>query len=206
MSNAENAPADDALPSGTSSPGSEASRVLERSGEGDPRAAEQLASLLYNELRAIAGRQISAERVGHTLQPTALVHEAYLRLIGTDDVAFDTRAHFLGSAARAIRRVLVDHARARERDKRGGGRTRVEFHDDLQDTVADEDIVQLDGLLTDLATFSPVGAQVVELRFFAGMTIPETAQVLGASPSTVEREWRVARAWLHDRLEGPRGS
>ena len=181
-------------------------RILERAERGEEGAAEHLAAALYEELRAIAGRQMADERTDHTLQPTALVHEAFLRLVGDGGNSFRSRAHFVGAAAVAIRRILVDHARRRAREKRGGGRRRM--HLDEVDPVApiqDDALLALDDALTALARSSPTTARIVELRFFAGLTIPEVAQQMGTSECTIEREWRGARALLRGELEGGDG-
>ena len=174
--------------------------------EGEPGAAEHMAALLYDQLKAMASLQMEHERGDHTLQPTALVHEAFVRLVGEGGVSFADRRHFLGAASQAIRRVLVDHARSRQRDKRGGGARRVPLDEAVPEPMTDGTLIQLDEALTELATFAPTGSRIVEARFFGGMTIPETAGWLGTSESTVEREWRVARAWLRERLEGDGGS
>lgn len=162
----------------------------------DPRTPKQLAELAYAELRVLASREMGRERRDHTLQPTALVHEAYLRLVG-DDVSFDNRAHFFAAAATSIRRVLVEHARKHARAKRGGGHQRVALaHEDLPAPVRDDRMIALDEALRELEAFDPKKAQLVELRFFAGMTIPEAAETMSISESTVVRDWRLARAWM----------
>ena len=156
--------------------------------------------LAYNELKALARREMSRERVCHTLQPTALVHEAYMRLIG-DGVEFESRGHFFAAAAAAIRRVLVEHARRRSRLKRGGDRDRMELlHDEVAEPLRDSRILALDEALTTLSGFDPEKARLVELRFFAGMSVRDVATTLGVSESTVARDWRLARAWLFDVL------
>ena len=166
----------------------------------DPIEPEELAMLAYNELKELARREMGRERVNHTLQPTALVHEAYLRLIG-EGVQFETRGHFFAAAASAIRRVLVEHARRRARLKRGGDRNRLEMvHEEMAEPVRDDRILALDEALNGLAAFDPDKARLVELRFFAGMTVADVAEVLGVSESTVARDWRLARAWLLDVL------
>ena len=176
--------------------------LLQRAGDGDAEAGELIAVRLYDELRALARREMAGERRGHTLQPTALVHEAYLRLIGDDRQPFENRAHFFGAAAAAIRRVLVEHARRRGRAKRGGGRQRVELDAELQASPdRDEHLLALDESLRQLAVLDPEQARLVELRFFAGMTLDESARLLGVSQSTVVRHWRQARAWLQAALD-----
>ncbi|HVS18190.1 MAG TPA: sigma-70 family RNA polymerase sigma factor [Planctomycetota bacterium] len=177
--------------------------LLEQAGNGDPAAGERLAERLYSELRALARREMAGERPDHTLQPTALVHEAYLRLMGVGEERFESRAHFYGAAARAIRRVLVDHARSRRRLKRGAGGVRIELDGlELQAPERDARLVALDDALERLAELDPRKARLVELRFFAGMTLEQAASALGASPSTVARDWRTARAWLQSELDG----
>ena len=177
-------------------------QLLQRAGDGDALAEERVAGLLYDELRALARRELVKERVQHTLQPTALVHEAWLRLAGGGQPQFENRAHFWGAAARAIRRVLVEHARRRGRRKRGGALERLELDPELLPAgERDERVLALDDALQRLAELDPGQARLVELRFFAGMTLDEVAQVLGVSPSTVVRDWRLARAWLQDKLE-----
>lgn len=180
-------------------------RILREAEAGDTQAAQQLAARLYDELHELARREMAAERSNHTLQPTALVHEAYLRLAGSADGAFADRDRFFAAAANAIRRVLIDHARRRAREKRGGGRLRVPLDDlDVPGPIADEDLLSLDAALAQLAACDPTKARIVELRFFAGLSMAELAKAVGASESTVQREWRLARAWLRAHLEQPR--
>ena len=156
--------------------------------------------LVYGELRRLAGGLLSSERVGHTLQPTALVHEAWIRLVDQEAVQWQNRAHFLGIAALAMRRVVVDHARARQRDKRGGGRERAALHSGIIDSVqgldSELDMLALNEGLDALQLHCERSAKVVELRFFGGLTEEETAAVLGVTRPTVARDWRAARAWL----------
>lgn len=183
-------------------------RVLQAVRRGDEAAVQRLVTLLYDELRELAQRAMAAERADHTLEPTALVHEAYLRLVRGDDAqAFENRAHFFAAAATAIRRVLVEHARRRLRLKRGGDRARVQLDDvldvDAATPVRDERVVALDDALEKLASFDRVKARLVELRYFAGMSVSEAALALGVSESTIAREWRVARAWLQGELQAP---
>jgi RNA polymerase sigma factor (TIGR02999 family) len=181
-------------------------RILSVLRAGDTAASLQLAELLYDELRAIARREMAGERANHTLQPTALANEAYLRLVSAKDACFENRAHFFGAAAAAIRRVLVEHARKRSRAKRGADRRRVDLDGvDPAAPVPDEDVLALHQALEELATFDADGARIVELRFFAGMTIPEVAKLLEISESTVERSWRLSRAWLRGRIEDQDG-
>lgn len=178
-------------------------RILDSAGQGDPADARRLAALLYDELRVLAHRAMANERPDHTLEPTALVHEAYLRLMTGQAASFENRAHFFGAAATAIRRVLVEHARSRGRAKRGGGRLRTELDAvDVASQMPEEDVLSLDDALRRLASFAPAQARLVELRFFAGMTIPEAAVLLSRSETSVQRDWRVARAWLKGELGG----
>jgi RNA polymerase sigma factor (TIGR02999 family) len=183
---------------------SEVTRLLTAIDRGDPQAAAELLPLVYDELRKLAAARLGAERPGQTLQPTALVHEAYLRLVGGEQPRdWNGRAHFFGAAAQAMRRILVDHARRKKSDKGGGRRERVDL-DAIDIAVADwpEDLVALDDALTRLATVDPRAAQLVHLRFFAGLPIPEAADALGISPRTADRLWAYARAWLHDAVRG----
>jgi len=168
---------------------------------GDTAALEQLLPVVYAELRHIAARQLRNERVGHTLQPTALVHEVYLRLVDQRQADWQNRAHFFGVAARIMRRILVDHARRHAAAKRGGGLRCVSI-DEAQDAPASADIPILaaDEALSRLEQIDPSLARLVELRAFGGLTIEEAAHVLGVSASTVKRDWRTAKAWLKREL------
>jgi RNA polymerase sigma factor (TIGR02999 family) len=164
---------------------------------GDEAALDQLLPLVYQELHRLAARHLGRERGHHTLQTTALVHEAYLRLIDQKETQWQNRAHFYAVAATQMRRILVDHARARHYQKRGGGAQRVEFDEALE--VSDEraaEVVALDEALTALAEFDARKSRMVELRFFGGLSIEETAEVLGVSPGTVMRDWTLAKTWL----------
>ena len=178
---------------------SDVTRLLEAAAGGDRKAAADLLPLVYDELRRLAAARLAAEAPGHSLNPTALVHEAYLRLVG--DQQFDGRGHFFAAAAEAMRRVLVDHARRRNRLKRGGGRRRVTI-DRLTDLAAasDDDLLELDDALDRLAKDYPAAAELVKLRFFAGMTLTEAAEALGLSDRTADRYWVFARTWLADAL------
>jgi RNA polymerase sigma factor (TIGR02999 family) len=167
---------------------------------GDPDARDRLVAIVYPELRALADRQLRGERGDHTLQPTALVNEAYLRLSGLDRIGWQDRAHFVRMAARVMREILVDHARRRNAAKRDGGQ-RVTFTGlDLPDDRRDLDVVALDDALTRLAQIDPDKARLVELRYFGGLGIEETAEAMGTSPATVKRHWQATRAWLFDAL------
>jgi RNA polymerase sigma-70 factor, ECF subfamily len=186
----------------TSRPG-DVTRLLLDLSNGRREATDQLLPLVYAELRELAARLLRHERADHTLQPTALVHEAYLRLVDQRVGTWENRAHFLGIAAQAMRRILVDHARRRSATKRRGARVT------LDDAVAPStgpsvDLLEIDAALSRLAELDPRQAQVVELRFFGGLSVEETAAVLGVGSATVKRDWTVARAWLHRELSGSR--
>ena len=173
-------------------------RLLVNWSNGDQSALEQLTPLVYSELRRLAGRYLRKERPDHTLQSTALVHEAFLRMIDQRSVKWQNRAHFFGVAAQMIRRILVDHARSRYASKRGAGAPRLS----LDEAIAlperrDLDLVALDDALNSLAKIDPQQSRIVELRFFTGLTVEETAEVLGISPATVKRDWVTAKAWLY---------
>jgi len=184
---------------------SEITRLLLEWSEGDPGALAELMPLVCDDLRAMARRQMVGESPGHTLQPTALVNEFYLRLNGRRSVSWKNSAHFFGFAAQAMRRILVDHARKKKRDKRGGDVQKVplELAGDLPDP-GDVDLVELDQALDRLAEMDPRQAQIVELRFFIGLTVAETAAVLEISDPTVKREWSSARLWLLREMGGPK--
>jgi RNA polymerase sigma factor (TIGR02999 family) len=181
----------------------EVTNLLLRWGSGDREALDALAPLVYDELRRLAGRYLRRERLDHTLQSTALVHEAYLRLIDQRNVRWQNRAQFFGLAAELIRRILVDHARAKQAAKRGGSAYKLTLDEALDASEPrDLDLVRLDDVLQGLAKIDPQQSRVVELRFFAGLTIEETAEVLGISPATVKRDWLVAKAWLRREMLG----
>jgi len=167
---------------------------------GEPGSEEQLFEVLYEELKRMAGGLFGQERADHTLQPTALVHEAWLRLIDVREAGVDSRGRFLGLAARAMRRILVEHARARNRLKRGGEWRRVDLAPEVVDVGAEHEILAIDGELEVLAGLSERQARIVEMRYFTGLSLEEVAEALGLSTRSVEREWRFARAWLGDRL------
>jgi RNA polymerase sigma factor (TIGR02999 family) len=180
----------------------EITRALSDIERGDPRAAERLLPLVYDELRKLAGHRMARESPGSTLQATALVHEAYLRLVGPEGAGgWESRGHFFGAAAEAMRRILVDAARRKNRLKHGGDRARVDL-DAVQVAAPDprEDLVALDEALTRLAAEDPQAARLVELRHFAGLSVDEAAEALGISPRTADRVWAFARAWLHREL------
>ena len=172
--------------------------LLARASEGDRQATDDLLPLVYEELRELADRFLAAEQRSATLQPTALVHEAYLRLVGSDQAGWENRAHFFGAAARAIRRILVDRARARRAVRRGGDRPlRLDTDAPLAEPGPSLDVLALDEALAALASIDAQKARMVELRFFGGLSVDETAAALGVSASTVDRDWVFARAWLH---------
>ena len=173
---------------------------------GNRDALDQLMPLVYRELQTLASRYLSRERAGHTLQATALVNEAYLKLIDQRNVQWQNRAHFLGIAARLMRRILIDHARRRGRAKRGSAATHITLVEGLAASEPrDVDAIALDDALVALEKLDPQQAQMVELRFFGGLTVDETAEVLGISEGTVKREWRVAKAWLYRHIQTGEG-
>jgi RNA polymerase sigma-70 factor, ECF subfamily len=175
---------------------------------GNKDALARLIPLVYAELRALASRFLRAERTGHTLQPTALVHEAYLRLVEQDHADWKDRAHFLAVAAQLMRRILVDYARGRATAKRGGVAVRIEIEGlELEgERLQVEEILGVDQALDRLAVLDPQQSRVVELRYFAGLTVEEAAEALGISPRTVKRDWAMAAAWLRSELsQGPEG-
>jgi len=170
---------------------------------GDKEALDKLMPVVYNELRQQAARYLRREQAGHTLQTTALIHEAYVRLVDQRNVQWQNRAHFFGIAAQMMRRILVDHARTKKRAKRGGSDVKVSLADaTIPVKEQDLDIVALDEALTRLAELDEQQSRVVELRFFSGLTVEETAEVMGISPATVKRDWSMAKAWLHRELSG----
>ena len=170
---------------------------------GSQTALDRLMPLVYTELRTIAGRYLSHESPSHTLQSTALVHEAYLRLVGQRSVNWQNRSHFFGIAAQMMRRILVDHARHQHRAKRGGDVPKLSLDEAMTvaEPEADVDLLALDDALTSLSAIDPRGARIVELRFFSGLTIEETADVLAVSSGTIKREWSTARAWLYREMQ-----
>jgi RNA polymerase sigma factor (TIGR02999 family) len=181
----------------------EVTRVLEAIQEGDLKSADELLPVLYDELRRLADRKLSRERPGETLQATALVHEAYIRLVGSGDPGWKGRGHFFGAAAEAMRRILVERARAKGRIKRGGDRRRIDIDPGLlASDDRPEELLALDEALTRLAEQDGARAEVVKLHFFGGLTLPETARALGISLATAERRWSYARAWLRVEMEG----
>ncbi|MEZ5940778.1 MAG: sigma-70 family RNA polymerase sigma factor [Planctomycetaceae bacterium] len=182
-------------------------QILKKIEAGDPSAAKQLLPLVYEELRKLAAVRMASENPGQTLQATALVHEAYLRLVkGEEAQKFDGRGHFFSAAAEAMRRILVENARRKKRLKHGGEHQRVEL-DDIPIAADDtyEDLIVLDEALSRLSEEDPQGAQLVQLRYFAGLTIPDAAELMNISPRTADRIWAFARAWLHREVRGGDG-
>ena len=181
---------------------SDVTRILSAIEQGDPRAAEQLLPLVYDELRKLAAQKLAQEKPGQTLQATALVHEAYLRLVDQDKVQhWNSRGHFFAAAAEAMRRLLLNQARDKKRLKRGGGRRRVALdHLAVADDAGDEDLISLDEALERLAQENKALAELVKLRFFAGLTLEEAAAALGLPRRTADRYWAYARAWLYQAL------
>jgi RNA polymerase sigma-70 factor (ECF subfamily) len=169
---------------------------------GSREAAEKLMPLVYDELRKVASRYLRKERSDHTLQPTALVNEAYLKLVDISNVDWQDRAHFFAVASQVMRRILVDHARARMSEKRAGDRQKVTLNPELVDTGSnkDTDLLALDDALNQLSEFDERQARIVELRFFGGLSVEETALVVGISTATVKREWAIAKAWLYRKI------
>ncbi|MCZ6836967.1 MAG: sigma-70 family RNA polymerase sigma factor [Planctomycetota bacterium] len=167
---------------------------------GDESAYERLLSVVYEELRVLASSYIKRQDPGHTLQPTALVHEAYMKLVQQENPSYHNRVHFFAVAAKAMRQLLIDHARKKNAAKRGEGWERVTLSGVYDHKTHDIDVLDLDEALNELATLDEQQARIVELRFFGGLTIDETSEELGISTSTIEREWRAARAWLSGRL------
>jgi len=181
---------------------SDVTRILNAIEQGDPSAAEQLLPLVYHELRKLAALQLAHDRPGETLNPTALVHEAYLRLVGEgNERRYRDRSHFFAAAATAMRHFRIDRARRKKTMKHGGNLQRLEL-DDVAAPTADEELLALDEALTRLASLDPRKVQLVELRFFAGLTNDQAAAVLGISPTTADRDWAFARAWLRDAVRG----
>ena len=182
-------------------PRNQVTQVLVDWNSGDKGAADRLMPLVYDELRSLARRYLQRERSDHTLQATGLVHEAYLRMVDQDSMSWENRAHFFSVAAQVMRHLLVDHARSRQAAKRGGVREKLEFDEAL--APAEEptvDLLALDDALKELVTFDERKSRIVELRFFGGLTTEEIGDVLAISPSTIRREWRIAKAWLRRKI------
>jgi RNA polymerase sigma factor (TIGR02999 family) len=181
---------------------SEVTRILSAIEQGDPRAAEQLLPLVYGELRKLAARKLAQEKPGQTLQATALVHEAYLRLVDVDQAQdWNSRGHFFAAAAEAMRRILVERARGKGREKHGGDWRRVDFEElDVVTAVSPDQLVALDDALAQLAARDQLAAELVKLRYFAGLALDQAAAALGVSTATAYRHWAYARAWLRSEL------
>jgi len=187
-------------------PRGEVTGLLAELRSGNKEALTKLIPLVYDELHRLAEHYMRNERVGHTLQPTALINEAYMRLASAEKADWQHRAHFVAVAAGTMRRVLIDHARKRKAAKRGGEQAALPLEDNLEFLSEErpEELIALDEALTRLQELDPRQSQVVELRFFGGLTVEETAEVLGISPKTVKRDWAVARAWLHGEMSKDR--
>ena len=182
---------------------SEVTRILDAIGHGDSKAAEELLPLIYDELRRLAAHRMAGEQPGQTLQPTALVHEAWLRLVGDGDPGWQNRAHFFGAAAEAMRRILIDRARSKQAARHGGGQVRVELEESsLEAPIDDEKILQVHEALDVLAAEDPEKAEIVKLRFFAGLSHEEIATLLGVNEKTVCRHWEVAKVRLFQSIKG----
>jgi RNA polymerase sigma factor (TIGR02999 family) len=187
---------------------SDVTRILSAIEQGDPHAAAQLLPMVYDELRKLAAARMAEERADHTLQPTALVHEAYLRLVevAAPNATWDSRGHFFAAAAEAMRRILVDAARTRGARKRGGAWKRIDLNRvDLAGQAAPDDLLELDDTLDKLARQDPQAAQLIKLRFFAGLSIEQASESLGLSRTTAYERWAFARAWLYNELKNPSG-
>jgi RNA polymerase sigma factor (TIGR02999 family) len=180
---------------------SDFTRILESIEQGDPKAADQLLPLVYGELRKLAASKMAKEAPGHTLQATALVHEAWLRLVGDENPRFENRAHFFAAAAEAMRRILIEKARRKRAVRHGGGRHRTEFQEaDLASPQDDDQLLAISDALDELAVRRPLEAQLVKLRYFVGMTMDEAAAVLNISKSDATQYWVHARAWLYRKI------
>jgi len=181
---------------------SDVTRILERAQQGDPKAADELLPLVYEELRKLAAARMAQEAPGQTLQPTALVHEAWLRLVGEANPQFDGRAHFFGAAAEAMRRILIENARRKKAQRHGGGQARVDIQDvDVAAAAKDDELFGVHEALDQLAAEDAALAELVKLRFFVGLTNRECGEILGVSEPTVERRWAFARAWLFQAIK-----
>jgi RNA polymerase sigma factor (TIGR02999 family) len=182
---------------------SDITQVLQAIRSGDGRASEELLPLVYSELRQLAAARMNNETAGQTLQATALVHEAWLRMVGDNNRTWQNRAHFFGAAAEAMRRILVENARRKSRLKRGGGQTRLDIDDlDLVATSPDDKVLLMDEALEQLRTQDPEKARIVVMKFFGGLTNQEVAENLGVTERTVERQWAYAKAWLFQHIQG----
>jgi RNA polymerase sigma factor (TIGR02999 family) len=185
---------------------SEVTRTVSAAGQGDPCVGDRLLPLVYDELRQLAAQKLAQEKAGQTLQATALVHEAYVRLLGGER-RWDSRGHFFAAAAEAMRRILIDRAREKRSQKRGGGRKRLDIDAlDLATQSTPEQLLALDDALAKLAAADPAAARLVEMRYFAGLTVDEAGKALGISTATAYRHWKYARAWLHNELTETAGA
>ena len=180
---------------------SDVTRILNAIEQGDARAANELLPIVYEELRRLAAQRLAHEKPGQTLQPTALVHEAYLRLVGGESGDWDSRGHFFAAAAEAMRRILIERARRKQRIKHGGGRKRFDLDDaDLPSEPVSDDLMDLNEALDKLSAEDKVKADLVKLRYFAGLTVEQAGRMLGISRATADRYWSYARAWLYDEI------
>ena len=181
---------------------SEVTRILDAIGEGDPKAASELLPLVYDELRRLAAARMAQEKPGQTLQPTSLVHEAWLRLTGNEDQKWENRAHFFGAAAEAMRRILIDNARRKQARRHGGGQARFDVDEiEIAAATRDDELLAVDEALEKFIAHDAQKAELVKLRYFVGMTTEEAAEVLGISTPTAKRWWAYARAWLYDQMK-----
>jgi RNA polymerase sigma factor (TIGR02999 family) len=182
---------------------SDVTRILQSMEAGDARAAEELLPLVYGELRKLAASKMAHESPNQTLQPTALVHEAWLRLTGNEDVKWNGRAHFFGAAAEAMRRILIDNARRKSARRHGGGQQRVDVEDvDIAAPMKEDELLAINDALDELAKTEKQKAELVKLRYFVGLTVEEAAEILGVSVPTARRWWSYARAWLFQKVQG----
>jgi RNA polymerase sigma factor (TIGR02999 family) len=186
---------------------SDVTRILRAAENGDAHAADELLPLVYDELRRLAAGRMAGEAAGHTLQPTALVHEAWLRLVGDENKKWDGRAHFFGAAAEAMRRILIDRARRKRATRHGGGQARIDINEiELAAVAKDEELLAVSDALEKFAVRDQQKAELVKLRYFVGMTTEEAAAVLGISVPTADRWWNVSRAWLFEAIEREQNS
>ena len=181
---------------------SDVTHILQAAQDGDPTAADQLLPLVYTELRRLAAAKMANEAAGHTLQPTALVHEAWLRLVGNQNQQWNSRGHFFGAAAEAMRRILVENGRRKHAARHGGGQAKLDIQEiELAAPAADEELLAVHDALEKLAARDPQKAELVKLRYFVGLTTEEAAEVLGISVPTADRWWNFSRAWLFEEME-----
>ena len=184
---------------------SDVTRILDAMQQGDPQAGNQLLPLVYDELRRLAAAKMARESAGHTLQPTALVHEAWLRLVGNESQQWNGRAHFFGAAAEAMRRILIENARRKQAARHGGGQARLDINEiEIAATAKDDELLSVSEALEKLAARDKQKAELVKLRYFAGLTTEEAAEVLGVSVPTADRWWNFSRAWLFEEIQRSR--